>query len=147
MGEPARRPGPGGRATARMRAVDEGAVPRWFLAALATSYAAVLGLTVLVVTGTRPPSLVLLAAGLLALVVLGGWRLLARRGRGRTLVRARPTTPVPRRFTARARISETPTALVVHNGTTLRRRLPRPGEVGGPLALRPGRLADRARGR
>ncbi|QIK67050.1 hypothetical protein G7072_12480 [Nocardioides sp. HDW12B] len=125
---------------------DEDVVPRWFPAALATSYAVVLGLTVLVVTGTRPPSLVLLGAGLLALVVLGGWRLLARRGRGRTLVRARPTTPVPRRFAARARITATSTALVVHNGSTRRWWLPGPGRSGAPVALRPGRLADPRQG-
>ena len=128
------------------RIVEPGRSPAWLLALVAMSYAAVLWLTAHVVLDRRPQELLLAATALVAAGALVGWRVRSRRARGRVLFRARPSTPVPRRFAAGATVTTVAGALSVTNGSRSRWLVPLPGDDLGPVALRPGRLGDQRQG-
>lgn len=128
------------------RIVEPGRSPAWLLALVAMSYAAVLWLTAHVVLDRRPQELLLAATALVAAGALVGWRVRSRRARGRVLFRARPNTPVPRRFAAGATVTTVAGALSVTNGSRSRWLVPLPGDDLGPVALRPGRLGDQRQG-
>lgn len=128
------------------RIVEPGRSPAWLLALVAMSYAAILWLTAHVVLDRRPQELLLAVTALVAAGALVGWRVRSRRARGRVLFRARPDTPVPRRFAAGATVATVAGALSVTNGTRSRWLVPLPGDDLGPVALRPGRLGDQRQG-